>query len=215
MKILQMCVGMFATNCYIVFDEDTKEGAVIDPGANAEGILQAAEQAQVKLTWVLLTHGHFDHILAVRDIQKATGAKLAIHKDELWLLKKEILEGSIQTFGLSRRDDYEELTPDLLAEEGTEIAIGNLTATYLHTPGHTPGSSCIRVGDVLFTGDTLFRHECGRCDLEGGDFGKMLKSLKRLSEIRENLHVLPGHEGASTLDEERRMNPYIRQAVGK
>lgn len=102
------------------------------------GILQAAEQAQVKLTWVLLTHGHFDHILAVRDIQKATGAKLAIHKDELWLLKKEILEGSIQTFGLSRRDDYEELTPDLLAEEGTEIAIGNLTATYLHTPGHTP-----------------------------------------------------------------------------
>ena len=102
-----------------------------------------------------------------------------------------------------------------MAEEGTEIAIGNLTATYLHTPGHTPGSSCIRVGDVLFTGDTLFRHECGRCDLEGGDFGKMLKSLKRLSEIRENLHVLPGHEGASTLDEERRMNPYIRQAVGK
>ena len=76
MKILQMCVGMFATNCYIVFDEDTKEGAVIDPGANAEGILQAAEQAQVKLTWVLLTHGHFDHILAVRDIQKATGESL-------------------------------------------------------------------------------------------------------------------------------------------
>ena len=138
MKILQMCVGMFATNCYIVFDEDTKEGAVIDPGANAEGILQAAEQAQVKLTWVLLTHGHFDHILAVRDIQKATGAKLAIHKDELWLLKKEILEGSIQTFGLSRRDDYEELTPDLLAEEGTEIAIGNLTATYLQYSGTYP-----------------------------------------------------------------------------
>lgn len=214
MKILQMRVGMVGTNCYIVFDEDTKVGAVIDPGANAETILQAAEQAQVKLAWVLLTHGHFDHILAVGDVQKATGAKLAIHKDDLWMLKAEKLAGSMRTFGLSR-GAYEELKPDVLAEEGTEIAIGNLTATYLHTPGHTPGSSCIQVGDVLFTGDTLFRHECGRCDLEGGDFQKMLQSLKRLSEIPENLHVLPGHEGASTLDEERRMNPYIRQAVGK
>lgn len=214
MKILQMRVGMVGTNCYIVFDEDTKVGAVIDPGANAEIILQAAEQAQVKLAWVLLTHGHFDHILAVGDVQKATDAKLAIHKDDLWMLKAEKLAGSMRTFGLSR-GAYEELKPDVLAEEGTEIAIGNLTATYLHTPGHTPGSSCIRVGDVLFTGDTLFRHECGRCDLEGGDFQKMLQSLKRLSEITENLHVLPGHEGASTLDEERRMNPYIRQAVGK
>lgn len=214
MKILQMRVGMVGTNCYIVFDEDIKVGAVIDPGANAETILQAAEQAQVKLAWVLLTHGHFDHILAVGDVQKATGAKLAIHKDDLWMLEAEKLAGSMRTFGLSR-GAYEELKPDVLAEEGTEIAIGNLTATYLHTPGHTPGSSCIRVGDVLFTGDTLFRHECGRCDLEGGDFQKMLQSLKRLSEIPENLHVLPGHEGASTLDEERRMNPYIRQAVGK
>lgn len=214
MKILQMRVGVVGTNCYIVFDEDTNIGAIIDSGDNAEEILQAAKQAQVTIAWVLLTHGHFDHILAVGDVQKATGAKLAIHKDDLWMLKAESLAGSMRGFGLSR-STYEELRPDVLAEEGTEIAIGNLTATYLHTPGHTPGSSCIQIGDVLFTGDTLFRHECGRCDLEGGDFQKMLQSLKRLSEIPENLHVLPGHEGASTLDEERRMNPYIRQAVGK
>lgn len=214
MKILQLRVGMVGTNCYIVFDEDTKVGAVIDPGANAEEILQAAEKAGVTIAWVLLTHGHFDHILAVNDVQRATGAKLAIHKDDLWMLNAENLADSMRTFGLSC-GAYEELKPDVLAEEGTEIAIGGLTATYLHTPGHTPGSSCIQVGDVLFTGDTLFRHECGRCDLEGGNFENMLQSLKRLSEIPENLHVLPGHEGESTLDEERRMNPYIRQAVGR
>ncbi len=214
MKILQLRVGMVGTNCYIVFDEDTKIGAVIDPGADAKAILKAAEQAEVSIAWVLLTHGHFDHILAVHDVQKATGAKLAIHKEDLWMLGAEKLANSMRSFGLSR-GAYEELKPDVLAEEGTEIAVGNLTATYLHTPGHTPGSSCIQVGDVLFTGDTLFRHECGRCDLEGGDFQKMLQSLKRLSEIPENLHVLPGHEGASTLDEERHMNPYIRQAVGR
>lgn len=214
MKILQMRVGMVGTNCYIVFDEDTKEGAVIDPGDNAKAILKTAEEAGVALTWVLLTHGHFDHILAVHDVMQEAGAKLAIHKDDLWMLGAEKLAGSMRSFGLSH-GAYEELKPDVLAEEGTEIKIGGLTATYLHTPGHTPGSSCIRVGDVLFTGDTLFRHECGRCDLEGGDFQKMLQSLKRLSEIPENLHVLPGHEGASTLDEERRMNPYIRQAVGR
>ncbi len=214
MKILQLRVGMVGTNCYIVFDEDTKIGAVIDPGENAKGIVQVAEQEEVKLTWVLLTHGHFDHILAVHDVQQATGAKIAIHKEDLWMLQPEKLAKSMRSFGLSRTG-YEALKPDVLAEDGTEIAIGSLTATYLHTPGHTPGSSCIRVNDVLFTGDTLFRHECGRCDLEGGDFPTMLRSLKRLSEIPENLHVLPGHEGASTLDEERRMNPYIRQAVGK
>ena len=214
MKILQLRVGMVGTNCYIVFDEDTKIGAVIDSGDNAKAIVQAAEEEQVNIAWVLLTHGHFDHILAVHDVQQATGAKLAIHKEDLWMLQPEKLAKSMRSFGLSRAG-YEALTPDVLAEDGTEIAIGNLTATYLHTPGHTPGSSCIRVNDVLFTGDTLFRHECGRCDLEGGDFPTMLRSLKRLSEIPENLHVLPGHEGASTLDEERRMNPYIRQAVGK
>ena len=93
--------------------------------------------------------------------------------------------------------------------------MGGLTVTWLHTPGHTPGSSCLRVGDVLFTGDTLFRHECGRCDLEGGDFSLMLKSLKRLHDLPGDLHVMPGHEGTSTLEEERRMNPYMRQAVGK
>lgn len=106
-------------------------------------------------------------------------------------------------------------TPDILAGEGTAVTFGGLTAAYMSTPGHTPGSSVIRIGDCLFTGDTLFRHECGRCDLEGGDFSAMLRSLKRLSELEGDYKVLPGHEGISTLDEERAANPYMLQARGR
>lgn len=214
MKILQMRVGVVGTNCYMIYDENTKEGAVIDPGDQADMILETAREYGVQVRWVLLTHGHFDHILAVPEILEKTHAKLVIHADDEWMLKPETLAGSMRRFGL-QRSTYDGLHPDILAKEGTEIQIGSLTAVYLHTPGHTPGSSCIRVGDVLFTGDTLFRHECGRCDLQGGDFSLMLKSLKRLHDIEGDLQVLPGHDAASTLQEERRMNPYMRQAVGE
>lgn len=212
MKILQLCVGMVQTNCYIVYDEQTMEGAVIDPGANGAAICSEIARAGIKVQWILLTHGHFDHILAVHEVQQATGARLAIHKDDLWMLTPEAIDSSMRGFGLPRRG-YDALTPDLLAEEGTEAAIGGLTARYLHTPGHTPGSSCIQIGDVLFTGDTLFRHECGRCDLKGGDFQQMLRSLKRLHDLEGDYQVLPGHDAVSTLADERAWNPYMRQAT--
>ncbi len=147
MKLMQLCVGMVRTNCYIVYDEATREAAVIDPGDNAKSILHAVN--------------------------------------------------------------------DILANEGTKVTFGGMTATYMATPGHTPGSSVIRIGDCLFTGDTLFRHECGRCDLEGGDFSAMLRSLKRLHDLDGDYKVFPGHEGISTLNEERAYNPYMLQAMGK
>lgn len=214
MKILQMRVGVVGTNCYLVYDENTMEGAVIDPGDQADVIMQTAKEHNIHITWILLTHGHFDHILAVPQLLQQTNAKLAIHADDLWMLQPEALARSMRSFGLSHHA-YDEIKPDVLAQEGTEIQIGGLKAIYLHTPGHTPGSSCIQMGDVLFTGDTLFRHECGRCDLKGGDFSKMLCSLKRLHDLEGDFTVLPGHEAVSTLVEERRNNPYMRQAVGQ
>lgn len=210
MKILQLTVGMVSTNCYIFYDESTMEGAVVDPGDNASSILKAAADAGVRLTHILLTHGHFDHILAVHEVSAATHAKLVCPKDDLWLLHKEAM-GEFRPY--VRR--FEETPVDIEAQEGTQIRIGGLTARYLSTPGHTPGSSCILVDDTLFTGDTLFRHECGRCDLQGGDFAHMLRSLARLHDLPGDYHVLPGHEGVSTLEEERAHNPYMRQATGR
>lgn len=210
MKIMQLCVGIVATNCYIVYDEDSRDAVVIDPGDNAAAILQAVGQEELQVRYVLLTHAHFDHILAAHAVLARTHAKYVVPKDDVWLLKPENM-GAYRTFSRG----YEPDEPDILASEGTEITFGNLTATYLSTPGHTPGSSVIRIGDCLFTGDTLFRHECGRCDMAGGDFGLMLRSLARLHDLEGDYQVLPGHEGISTLAEERAMNPYMLQAVGK
>ena len=208
MKILHLTVGMVATNCYIFYDENTMEGAVIDPGDNAKAILKTIEDEKINLKYVLLTHGHFDHILAVHDVVSTTGAKLVCNKDDLWLLNKNAM-GQFKSFA----KNFKETPVDIEAEDGTEIKVGGLTAKYISTPGHTPGSSVILVGDVMFTGDTLFRRECGRCDLEGGDFPTILRSLKKLYNMQGDYKVLPGHDAFSTLEEEREYNRYMREAI--
>ncbi len=208
MKILHLTVGMVATNCYIFYDENTMEGAVIDPGDNAKAILKTIEDEKINLKYVLLTHGHFDHILAVHDVVSATGAKLVCNKDDLWLLNKNAM-GQFKSFA----KNFKETPVGIEAEDGTEIKVGGLTAKYISTPGHTPGSSVILVGDVMFTGDTLFRRECGRCDLEGGDFPTILRSLKKLYNMQGDYKVLPGHDAFSTLEEERKYNRYMREAI--
>ena len=210
MKIMQLCVGMVATNCYIVYDEKSREAAVIDPGDNATSILSAAKKEKLDIKYVLLTHAHFDHILAAHEVLAATHAQYVVPEGDLCLLKRENM-GQFRSLASA----YVEDKPDLLANEGTQVTFGGMTATYMNTPGHTPGSSVIRIGDCLFTGDTLFRHECGRCDLEGGDFGQMLRSLRRLHDLEGDYKVLPGHEGISSLSEERAANPYMAQAVGR
>lgn len=210
MKILHLCVGVVRTNCYIVFDEATKEGAVIDPGDNAYAILSQIREEAITLKYILLTHAHFDHVLAVKAVKEATGAQLVLHEADAGMLKKETMSDFRPYI-----TNYQEPIVDLYAKEGTQVTFGGMTATYLNTPGHTPGSSVIMIGDCLFTGDTLFRHECGRCDLPGGNFDQMLESLKRLHDLPGDFHVLPGHEDMSTLAEERSQNPYIRQALAR
>lgn len=208
MKVMQLCVGAVATNCYIVFDEDSRQAVIIDPGDNAPSILRAVKKEQLTVLYVLLTHAHFDHILAVHEVLEATHAQYVVPEEDVWLLSRENMG---QFRSMARKYIRDE--PQILAKEGTQITFGNVTATYLHTPGHTPGSSVICIGDALFTGDTLFRHECGRCDLEGGSFPQMLQSLKRLYELSGDYQVLPGHDAISTLDEERAWNPYMKQAI--
>ena len=210
MNILTMQLGPLATNCYLVWKDGETRAVVIDPADNAPRILSALQTRGLSLDTILLTHAHFDHILAVHDVLEATGAQFVCPEADTWLLSRDNM-GQFRSLARS----YVQDTPDILAGEGTAVTFGGLTATYMSTPGHTPGSSVIKIGDCLFTGDTLFRHECGRCDLEGGDFSAMLRSLKRLSELEGDYKVLPGHEGISTLDEERAANPYMLQARGR
>ena len=216
MKIKQYCVGDVATNCYLVYDETSLEGAIIDPGDNADRLLQDIRDLHIDLKYILLTHGHFDHIMAVGAVKRATGAPVVINKKDEYLFDKEAALSPFGAYGrqLSKRFDFP--GADIWAEEGTSVTFGGMTATYLCTPGHTPGSCVIMLDhSVLFTGDTLFCGSCGRTDLPGGDWNEILRSLKKIYELPGDYRVLPGHESTTTLERERISNPFFQQAVRK
>ena len=214
MQIKQFIVGDVSTNCYLVYDENTREGAIVDPGDNADKLLAEIEKENIQLKYILMTHAHFDHILAVGAIKRKTGAQVVVNKKDEYLFDANAALSAFGAYGrqMMRRFDFP--GADIWAEEGTEVTFGGMTAKYISTPGHTPGSCVILLDDtVLFTGDTLFQQSCGRIDLPGGDWGTMLQSLKKLYELPGDYQVLPGHEGLSTLQQERISNPYMRQAM--
>ena len=211
MKIIQLVVGMVSTNCYIVYDEKTLDGGVIDPGDDSDEILEKITEENVNIKFILLTHGHFDHIMAASDICEKTGGKIVVHKNDVGYLKECVVNG----FSSYIKTKYDELMPDILAEDGTIIDVSGISFEYIHTPGHTPGSCIIKAENYLFTGDTLFKKSCGRCDLAGGNFSKILCSLKRISNISGDYNVLPGHGEKTTLQEEKKYNPYMLQDVEK
>lgn len=187
MKIRTLTLGDFETNCYLVSDENGAT-AVIDPGYEPEAILARAAQEQLQIAAILLTHGHFDHVGGVKAVADAA-------RCPVWMNGKDCaLPPSITNGTLYYTDFY---------REGTVVRVGRMTFTVLETPGHTPGSVCLRCENTLFSGDTLFAGGYGRTDLPGGSAAELRESLRRLAAIPENLAVLPGHGGATTLDRER------------
>ena len=202
MKVNMMQVGPIGTNCYILKDEATGKAAVIDPGDEAGRILKALEQEQADVAYLLLTHGHYDHTGGVPELHRALPqAKIYIHQ-------ADANGAGSQLFPLAGQVD--EL---LLYGEGDTLPLGGLTIQVLHTPGHSKGSVTLKVEDVLFCGDTLFAGSMGRTDLPGGSYEEIMASLKRLGGLEGNYHVCPGHDITSTLDRERRYNPFLREAM--
>lgn len=192
MNIKTLTLGPLQVNCYIVYVN--QKCLVIDPGFEPEKVLKACEELGLTIEAVLLTHGHFDHVGGVKKIAEKTGCRVFLHPDE------EKLPPFITAGKLYYTDPY---------AEGDEITLAGMTLTVAHTPGHTPGSVCLRFGDLLFTGDTLFAGSCGRTDLPGGDFSTIKASLKRLAAWEGDCAVFPGHGEATTLGAERQDNPYI------
>ena len=202
MKVKLLRVGPIGTNCYILEDDQTNLAAVIDPGDEPELIQEALEKEGVEVRYLLLTHGHYDHTTAVPALHRVyPQADIYIHQADA--------NGAGSTlFPLAGEVD------DLkLYDEGDVIRLGDHEIQVLHTPGHSPGSVTLKVEDVLFTGDTLFAGSCGRTDLRGGSYEQIMQSLKRLGELEGDFHVCPGHEATSTLERERRSNPFLMEAM--
>ena len=201
MKIQALQVGSIGTNCYILCDEAAKVCAVIDPGAEPELILSAAEKLDCTVDKILLTHGHYDHTGAVAALlEMLPPTAVYIHQadfdspqTQLFPLKSELARipfGGVNFYG-----------------EGDRITVGTLELQVLHTPGHSEGSV------TLLCGDTLFAGSCGRTDFPGGSMKQMMASLARLAALPGDYRVLPGHMEPSTLDRERRFNPYMQMAL--
>lgn len=208
MRIESLQVGALQTNCYIVCDEAGRTCAVIDPGAEAERVAEAVEATGCTPQIILLTHGHYDHVGAVHQVQAYFACKLGAPAAEKAFLNDPV-RSLHEANTLARFTPFQ---PDVFYAEGGTVTVGALAFTVLETPGHTPGSCCLRCGDALFTGDTLFAGSAGRTDLPGGSAQAIRQSLAKLYALDENLRVFPGHGGFSTLEEEKRKNPYLRGA---
>lgn len=204
MKVSVMQVGPIGTNCYFLQDEESGLMAIIDPGDDWERILHQVKKAEGEVKYILLTHGHYDHTTAVPDLVKALpGVQVYIHQADANGAGSQLFPLAAQVKDLNNYD------------EGDTLTLGSLTIEVLHTPGHSKGSVTLKVGDVLFTGDTLFCGSCGRTDLRGGSYEEIMVSLKRLGELEGDYHVCPGHDRTSTLERERKYNPFLLEAMGK
>lgn len=195
--------GLLSSNCYIIGDGG--EGAVIDPGVKSPDISAVLDAEKLSLKYILLTHVHLDHILSMEHLRQKYGAPVIVHRLDAGALGDPVLNGAA-LFGA----DTVFGAADICAEHGDIYKIGGQELEIIHTPGHSPGSICIRAGENLFTGDTLFRLGIGRTDLEGGSTRDIMDSLtNRLMELEDDVQVFPGHGPKTTIGFERRNTPYI------
>ena len=207
MIIIALAVGLIETNCYIVGCEETKEGAIIDPGGHPQRILAEVKRQGLAIKAVLNTHAHFDHTDANGAIVAATGAPLALHAADRPILATA---GGAAWFGLQADSGP---PPTLELHDGDELEIGKLRFKVLHTPGHSPGHVCFyeATEGVLFDGDVLFYQGVGRTDLPGGSWPRLLHSIQYvLFALPDETVVYPGHGPATTIGEEKRSNPWLR-----
>lgn len=196
MEITTLTLGDYMTNCYILRQEGSDKCLIIDPGYEAGRILAFLQEKHLEPEAILLTHGHFDHVGAVGDIAAETDCDVYISAADL-SLPPMITNGKLF---------YTHTYP----ASGT-LNLAGLTLRILPTPGHTPGSVCLLTGDTILSGDTLFRGSCGRTDLPGGSWEQIASSLKTLAALPGDYRVLPGHGEETTLDWERKHNPYLGQ----
>jgi len=206
LKFKRLPLGIYQANCYIIWDEQSKKAAVIDPGGDFEELNKFIENNKLFVQYILLTHGHGDHIGAVADARENYKAEVMIHMDDYDMLKNTNKNYSSQ-MGYNKI----EIEADKKIVDGDIINIGAISMEIIHTPGHTRGSICIKCDNVVFSGDTLFAGSIGRTDLGGGSFEDIIGSIKnKLLTLPDNTEVYPGHGPSTTIEIEKKHNPFLK-----
>lgn len=209
LKVLIISVTPFQQNCSLVFNEDIKRGAIVDPGGDMPTILKAIEQSDVTIEKILLTHGHIDHAGGAAELRDALGVKIeGPHKDDLFLLKDLPTSGA--KFGMT---DSRSVEPDRWLNDGDEVEVAGLKFSVLHAPGHSPGSVVFfnDANRFALMGDVLFQGSVGRTDFPYGSHDTLMKSIKeKVLPLGDDVAFLPGHGRASQIGIERKTNPFVQ-----
>ncbi|MTI70963.1 MAG: MBL fold metallo-hydrolase [Firmicutes bacterium] len=206
MILKRLPAGIYAANCYIIGCNETKNAMIIDPAGDEEKIINTIKDLDLKVEGIILTHAHGDHIGALKKLKSYFNVPIMLHEND-----KYLLEDSNKNLSKQMSMEDVEITPDVLLKDKEKINIGKLKAEIIHTPGHTKGSISIKVDESVITGDTLFTGSIGRTDLLGGSFEEIIDSIKnKLMVLDDNIKVYPGHGPSSTIEKERKTNPFIK-----
>lgn len=196
--------GAYEANCYILGDENTNKAVIVDPGDDAEDILSVCKENNLEVQYILLTHGHADHIGAVKKLKEQLGCPVGINKKDEYLIKGAAKLVTPMLAGIELFD------ADMYLSQGDVLKVGELDIEVIETPGHTPGGVSFKIGDIVLTGDSLFRGSIGRCDFEFGDMNLLINMIKeRLMCLDDKIRVYPGHGPSTTIERERIFNPYL------
>jgi len=211
MIVKMFTVGMLWTNCYLVGCEEKREAAVIDPGFDgvkeAEKIMKVVDKEKLNVKYIVVTHGHSDHISGIRILKEMTGAPILIHEYDA-----SMLTSSERNYSTLYGEKTTSPPADRLLHEGDVISVGNIRLKVLHTPGHSKGGISLLCDDAVFTGDTLFAGSIGRYDFPDASYKEIMDSIRcKLAVLPDHFKVYPGHGPTSTIGEEKRSNPFLQE----
>ena len=206
-KIKKIISGILAVNCYLIYDDETKKTLIVDPGEEGDKVISEIENENLQPEMLVNTHGHFDHIMSDGQIRKRFNIPLAVSRDDASMVSNSFQNGSVILWG----EEVLIEKPEILLDDNQTVELSFTKFKVIHTPGHSEGGICLLFDGFILTGDTLFAGTIGRTDFPNSDHEKMMLSLEKLKKLDPKTVVYPGHGSMTTIANELRHNPYLRQ----